>query len=135
MKKTILLVEDEQTLRDAYDRILTFEGYKVFPAPNGSEGLELLHQVKPDLILLDVLMPVMDGFEFLRRANLQKDYPGVKIVALTNLSDQNNLETLVSLGVTNHILKSSYSPKELVREVRRLLDDDVKELAATKKTP
>jgi CheY-like chemotaxis protein len=119
--KKILIVEDEHMLREAYERILKFEGYTVYAAMDGSQALSYLKKYRPHLILLDVLMPVMDGYEFLRQARIKEKYPKVTVVALTNLSDQKNLEDLNKLGVTHHVLKSSYSPKELVAKVRTLL--------------
>lgn len=120
-KQKILVVEDEAVLRDAYSKVLTHEGYTVAEAANGKEALVQLKQFKPDLILLDILMPEMDGLDFLRTANLPGQYPGIKVIAFSNLSNQQKLEEMVKLGVVQNILKSSLSPKQLAQTVQLAL--------------
>lgn len=119
--KKILIVEDEQILRDAYVHILSQEGYRVSEARNGREALESLEREDHDLILLDILMPKMDGLEFLKKAKLTKKHPRTKVIAFSNLSDHKKLEFMVGLGVTKNILKSSLSPKQLAEAVKHLL--------------
>lgn len=117
---TILIVEDEAILRKAYYNILSQEGFRVLQAADGETALEqLIH--KPDIILLDLLMPAMDGFTFLKRANLTHTAPHVKVVAFSNLSDQAQLRRMLNMGVSKHVLKSSLSPKQLVAVIRELL--------------
>ena len=118
--KTILIIEDEKILREAYYTILTQEGFTVFQAANGKEALPLLVK-KPDVILLDLLMPAMDGFTFLKNANLAKTNPNTHVVAFSNLSDQRQLGNMLAMGVSKHLLKSSLSPKQLVSTIRGLL--------------
>lgn len=120
-KYKILVVEDEQILREAYCQILTQEGYEVAEAANGRLALKQLKTFQPDLILLDILMPEMDGLTFLTLAKLTKNYPGVKVIAFSNLSDQQKLDQMVSLGVTENILKSTLSPKQLALTIQGLL--------------
>lgn len=115
--KKILIVEDEQVLREAYVQILTMEGYDVYSAENGSAAIDKIKEVKPDLVLLDILMPVMDGLQFLQKVDVKKDFPDTIVVAFSNLSNQNKLEEMHNLGVKRHILKASMSPKELVAAV------------------
>lgn len=117
----VLVVEDEAILRDAYCQILTHEGYQVNQAADGEEALTIIKKFQPDLILLDILMPTMDGLAFLRSANLRQRLPHVKVIAFSNLSDQHKLDHMIGLGVTQNILKSSLSPKQLVATVRQLL--------------
>jgi len=119
--KKILIVEDEKILRDAYKEILTQEGFAVTGTGDGKQALAKLATTKPDLILLDILMPEMDGVAFLRAARLPKNYPHTKVIAFSNLSDQQKLEDMLELGVTDNVLKSSLSPKQLVELIRRLL--------------
>jgi DNA-binding NarL/FixJ family response regulator len=119
--KKILIAEDEEILRAAYKQILTQEGFKVFEAANGKEALKCLKKDKPDLILLDILMPEMDGLDFLKEASIVKEYPKTKVIAFSNLSDQHKLEAMIKLGVSKNILKSSLSPRQLADSVRQLL--------------
>ncbi len=119
--KKVLIVEDEVTLRNAYNTILTIEGYKVAEAADGREALKILKDFGPDLILLDILMPVMDGHTFLQKAKLKQKHPQVKVVAFSNMSNQQKLEEMNALGISRYILKSSMSPKELVSLIEEVL--------------
>ncbi len=122
MTKSILIVEDEQVLQDVYKLILASKGYDVHVASNGLEGLGQLKNVKPDLVLLDLFMPVMDGREFLRNVDLAA-YPETKVIVYSNLSDQKTEEEMLSLGAHAFILKSSLAPNELLAIVGQTLDD------------
>jgi CheY-like chemotaxis protein len=119
---TILIVEDEQILREAYVNILTQEGFTVLTAPDGEAALTQLNMAKPDLRLLDLLMPKMDGFAFLQAADLQHRRPEIKVLAFSNLSEHQRLQEMVKAGTLRHVLKSSLSPKELAATVREMLD-------------
>lgn len=116
--KSVLIIEDETVLRDAYKLILNHVGYQVWTAENGKVGLDILTKNLPDLILLDLLMPVMDGKDFLLKAHLKTKYPSVKVIVYSNLSDQNTINDIVGLGADKHVLKSSMSPNDLVEQVR-----------------
>lgn len=120
----VLIVEDEAILRQAYRSILKQEGFDVHEAADGQAALGLLPRVKPDVIVLDILMPKMDGLAFLEAAHLAKDYPHTKVLAFSNLSDQQKLAKIVALGVAKQVLKSSLSPKQLVETIRQLIDTD-----------
>ncbi len=114
MSKTIsvLIVEDEKVLRDVYELIITSLGYSVYTASNGIEGLAQLKKHKPDIMLLDIFMPVMDGQEVLR--NLKKtDFPNVKIVVCSNMSDNKLTQEVLDNGADKFVLKSSLGPNEL----------------------
>jgi CheY-like chemotaxis protein len=119
--KTILIVEDETALRDVYSMLFNFEKFKVYQAANGKAALQQLQTIKPDVILLDVLMPVMGGIEFLEAANMKKNYPEVKVLVLSNLSDAKTRERVESLGATKYLLKAGVAPAELVKAVGQLL--------------
>ena len=119
--KNVLVVEDERILREAYVNILSHEGYSATQAINGRDALEKLAQKHFDLILLDILMPEMNGLEFLQKAELTKNYPHTKVIAFSNLSDHHKLEHMLQLGVTQNILKSNLSPKQLAKTVEKLL--------------
>ncbi len=122
-KAQILIVEDEALLNEAYETVLTSEGYTVFKAFNGVEALEVLKTEKPDLILLDLRMPKMDGLTFL--AELQKiDHPDYKIIVFSNYDVQKDIDSSFDLGATHYVLKAYASPKELVRIVRNSLIED-----------
>lgn len=115
--KKILIVEDETALRDVYSMLFGFENFKVYQAANGKAALKQLETIKPDVILLDVLMPVMGGIEFLEAVELKKNYPDVKVLVLSNLSDPKTRERVESLGATKYLLKAGVAPAELVKTV------------------
>ena len=116
----ILIVEDENMLREVYTTLFSMENYEVMSAPNGKEGLKLLKKFKPDLIVLDLLMPVMNGIEFLEKAQLKKNYPAIKVLVLSNLSDPKTINKITKLGVSDYKLKASLSPVQLASAVRNL---------------
>lgn len=115
-KQTILIVEDEAVLRDIYKLILSAQGYNVHTAANGAKGLLLLKETVPDLILLDLFMPVMDGKEFLKNFD-SNDYPQTTIIVYSNLSDDHIEREMIALGASQVVLKSSMAPKDLVELV------------------
>ncbi len=120
---TILIVEDEQNLNEAYQMILGNSGHEVHAAYDGSEALEVSKKIEPDLILLDLRMPNVGGVEFLRRYNLKKDHPDVKVVIFSNLDTQKEIDEAYKLGADKYMLKAWASPKELLQLVNNLLKD------------
>ena len=120
-KRRILIVEDEVTLNEAYQLILEQQGYDVTVAFNGQEALEAAKKADPDLILLDLRMPVMDGVEFLRAYNAPKEHPKVKVVVFSNYDMQKEIDEAYQLGAVRYILKAWASPKELLQVVEHTL--------------
>lgn len=115
----ILVIEDEHLLRKAFEFLLSSEGYEVKSAQDGKHALDQLKKYKPDLILLDMLMPVMNGMEFLEEAKLPETLPGCKVIVLSNLSDTVPLRRVKKYNVSKVLLKSNLAPAELVSEVRK----------------
>lgn len=116
---TILIVEDEIVLQDVYKLILDAKGYKVVTASNGHEGLREMKKSNPQLVLLDMYMPVMDGKEFMRNLDLS-NFPGTKIVIYTNNSDHALKKEMLEMGAEKFVLKSSMAPNDLVDLVTEL---------------
>lgn len=119
--KKILIIEDEILLQEAYAHILRLKGYSVAVASDGIVGLEQLKNTKPDLVLLDILMPRMDGLEFLQNAHAKERFPNTKIIAFSNLSKTGKIDKMLKLGACEHILKSGVSPSQLLDLVARTL--------------
>jgi CheY-like chemotaxis protein len=120
-KPTILIVEDEQSLNEAYQMILRKAGYTVQVAFDGQEALDLLSMEEPDLILLDLRMPRMDGIEFLRTYNLRQDHPNVKVIVFSNYDMQKEIDEAYNLGADRYFMKALASPKELLQVVENTL--------------
>jgi len=120
--KRILVVEDDQNTRNLYQTILTNAGFKVDVAIDGSEGLIKCREGGYDLVLLDVMLPKMDGIALL--GELKKSPPKVpnkNIYLLTNLSHDPILKEAISLGVKDVILKTDVNPEQLVAKVKQIL--------------
>lgn len=116
--KTILIVEDEQSLRNAQKLAFKNEGYEVLEAVNGKIGLEMALSRHPDVIVLDIIMPEMDGIGFLK--NLREDDWGfdAKVVLFTNGDDAQTLPDSIRMGVHNYLIKSETSLQEIVKIVK-----------------
>jgi CheY-like chemotaxis protein len=119
----ILILEDDQTLQTAYRLLLENEGHEVTAVENGKEGLEVLKKLRPDLILLDLLMPIMDGMTFLRKIRESGDE--TKVVVLTNFDQDKQIEEAQELGAYKYIVKANSAPKELAQLVNHLIEKDI----------
>jgi CheY-like chemotaxis protein len=113
MSKSVLIVEDEIVLQDVYKLVLSSQGYAIYVASNGLEGLQQLKARQPDMVLLDLFMPVLDGKGFLQNIDVA-DYPRTKFVVYTNLSDRDTETEMIKLGAHKFILKSSMAPQDLI---------------------
>ena len=118
----ILIVEDNDMLNTAYTYMLSAKGHEVASAFDGLEGLKLAKSFEPDIILLDYLMPNLDGKGFLSRYNAKTKHPDVKILLLTNLSDEEKIDESIQLGVYKHLLKAKVEPHQLVGVIDDILD-------------
>jgi DNA-binding response OmpR family regulator len=118
MGKKILLVEDEKDISDAIAEALTTAGYEVSTAENGQAGLKLALEEHPDLILLDLMMPVMDGHETLNK--LREDQWGrkAKVIVLTAMDDMTNIATAHEFPITDYIIKAQASLDEILKKIR-----------------
>jgi CheY-like chemotaxis protein len=126
----ILIVEDDKDLNNAYTIILNKEGYTVESAFDGQEALDKLKTFKPQLILLDLLMPIMGGIEFLKKFNL-KLYPNVKVLIFTNMENSPEVAEAYSLGAHRCIIKSWTAPHNLARVITDALESKPAKAAAT----
>jgi DNA-binding NtrC family response regulator len=127
----VLIVEDDKDLNAAYKIILEKEGHVVQTAFNGQEALEKLKSFDPQLILIDLLMPVMGGLEFLKNYDL-KTRPTVKVLIFTNMENSPEVTEAYGLGAHRCIIKSWTAPQNLSRVVNDALNDKAKPEHATK---
>jgi CheY-like chemotaxis protein len=116
----ILIVEDDQALNSAYQTILEASKHTVETAYNGKEALQKLKSYKPELILLDLLMPVMTGLQFLRKYPPKK-HDGVAVLLFTNMETSPGIDEAYELGIKNVVVKSMTSPSELAKLVEETL--------------
>jgi len=127
---SILVVEDDGDLNAAYKLILEREGHAVQSAFNGREALDQLKKFQPDLILLDLLMPIMGGLEFLQNYELQKKHPAVKVLIFTNMENSPEVTEAYKLGAHRCIIKSWTAPQNLARVISDALEENKKEAVA-----
>lgn len=118
----ILVVEDDHDLNNAYCIILKHEGYEVESAFDGKEALKKLKHFEPDLILLDLLMPIMGGLEFLQQSGLPKHHPKTKVLIFTNMENSPEVAAAYKLGAQRCIIKSWTAPHNLARVVSDTLN-------------
>lgn len=116
-KKSILIVEDDPELAEVYHTLLSQAKYDVAVAHNGQEALQLTEHKQPQLILLDLRMPVMDGVEFLEKYKLQEKHPDVRVIIFSNYDMQDEIDDAYRLGAERYVLKAWASPKELLQIV------------------
>lgn len=119
----ILIVEDDKDLNNAYKIILESENHTVASAFNGREALEALNSFEPDLILLDLLMPIMGGLEFLQHYDLTNKHPDVKVLIFTNMENSPEVTEAYNLGAARCIIKSWTAPQNLARVITDTLEN------------
>lgn len=119
--KKILLVEDEDFIRDLYIRQLTKAGFIVQSAIDGQSGLDLLKNETFDLLLLDIMLPGMNGLQLLRNFKLQNPNSQMITILLTNLGQEAVIKEGFELGASAYLIKASYTPDQVVEEVKNAL--------------
>lgn len=117
-KPRIMIVEDDRALNDAYKTILTFSKYEVQTAFDGQQALEVAKDFQPEIIFLDLRMPVLDGIGFLKQYQPKENHPDVTIVVFSNYDMQAEVDQAFELGAERYVLKAWASPKELVKIVQ-----------------
>jgi CheY-like chemotaxis protein len=116
---TVLVVEDSQPAREVVMRILKREGYDVLGAANGIEALVSIERESPDLVLLDVMMPEMDGMTMLEELRENPETRELPVILLTALSDEPRLRKARELGVREYLVKTRFSYEELLEHVNK----------------
>jgi len=120
--KNILLVEDEGALANILVNKLTQMGFTMKFANNGQEGLQMALNDHPDLILLDIIMPVMDGMTMLQKLRSDSWGKKVNVMLLTNLSDPNKINESKELGVSDYLIKSDWTLEDIVTAVSKKME-------------
>jgi DNA-binding response OmpR family regulator len=121
-KTSVLIIEDDAILRGAYETVLTMDGYDARVAGDGLEGLKEAESSKPDVILLDMLMPNLNGLEFLQRYDAKRKHPATKIIVFSNMSVPSDVKGAMELGATKYVTKSSFTPKEMESVIKEVLE-------------
>ena len=116
-KGTILLVEDKAGFRRIYHDILVNDGYEALEAEDGEAGWELAKTKKPDLILLDLVLPKLNGFEVLKRIRAHKQTKEIPVIILSVLGEQKDIQKGLELGANDYTVKGLYSSREILRKI------------------
>lgn len=124
MKQNILIVEDDNILQEMYCEKFEMDGFEVEKAATGREGLKMLEKETPDIILLDILMPDMNGLEMLKEMKKKRELRDIPVILLTNLGESKidmDSELSFALGIKDYLIKTKHTPEDVVKRVKQIL--------------
>lgn len=119
-KKKVLLVEDDEFILDLYSTKFSLEGFVVIQARNGQEGVEFFKKEKPDIVLLDIKMPKMNGWDAL--AEMKKENQKIPVIVFTNLGEKDDIDKGQKTQADDYLVKSFFTPEEVIAKVRKILN-------------
>ena len=119
--KTILVIEDDKFLRELISRKLIGEGFDVLEAVDGEEGIKKIKEGKPDLVLLDLILPSIDGFEILTRVRDDPEVSSIPVIILSNLGQREEVEKGLKLGAIDYLIKAHFTPGEIIEKIKNVL--------------
>jgi DNA-binding response OmpR family regulator len=120
-KLKVLLVEDEPMIVDMYKLRLEEEGYEIINTDRGSEALEIAKKEKPDIILLDIILPEADGFFILQSLKAQAGTKKIPVLLLTNLGQESDQKKGSELGAAGYFIKAQHTPADIAKEIEKIL--------------
>jgi len=120
-KKTILIIEDDKFLRELIARKLLEEDYEISEAIDGEEGIKKVKEEKPDLVLLDLILPGIDGFEVLSRMKEDPVLAQIPVIILSNLGQKDDVERGLKLGAVDYLIKAHFTPGEIIEKIKNAL--------------
>jgi len=120
--KTILFIEDESALQKTFGDLLREEGYEMISALDGEVGLRLAKEKKPDLILLDLILPRIHGFDVLKQLKEDPETKDIPIIVLTNLEGIGDVDKAIRLGAKTYLVKAQYTLEEVMEKIKKALE-------------
>jgi DNA-binding response OmpR family regulator len=120
-KAKILIIEDDKMLSDMYSLKFNEEGYQAIQAFTGLEGVEKTKTEKPDIILLDIILPQMDGFQVMEEIKKNKELENIPILFLTNLRQEEDVKKGTAMGAVGYLVKASFTPAQVLDKVKEIL--------------
>lgn len=121
MAKTILIIEDDKFLRELIAQKLIKENYEVSEAVDGEEGMKKIKEEKPALVLLDLILPGIDGFEVLSRMKEESILSQIPVIILSNLGQKEDVERGLKLGAVDYLIKAHFTPGEIIEKIKNVL--------------
>jgi len=121
MKKLILLVEDDPFLIEIYSRKITEEGFLLEVVSNGEEVLAKAKEKNPDLVILDIVLPQVDGWEILHQIKQDPELKNTKVVILSNLGQKEEVERGIKSGAEKYLIKAHFTPSQVVEEIKKII--------------
>ncbi len=119
----VLIVEDDNFLAEIYQKKFTLEGYKVQSVNNGEKALLEAKKKRPDIILLDILLPKLDGFAVLEKLKADAATRSIPVILLTNLGQRDDVEKGLQVGAVDYLIKAHFKPSEVIDKVRKVLGE------------
>ena len=116
--KKILIVEDDKFLRELIVRKVINEGFDVSEAIGGEEGIKKIKEEKPDMVLLDLILPGIDGFEVLSRMKQDSSLSSIPVIILSNLGQKEDIDKGMKLGATDYLIKAHFTPGEIIEKIK-----------------
>jgi len=117
----VLLVEDDTYLSQIYQKKFEMEGFKICTADNGEKGLSEAKKKKPNVVLLDILLPKMDGFAVLEKLKADPETKKIPVILLTNLGQKEDVDKGLEVGAADYLIKAHFKPSEVVEKVKKVL--------------
>lgn len=117
----VLLVEDDAFLLNMYTTKLKVTGFTVVTASEGNQAWDMVQKEKPDIVLLDILLPGIDGFEILKKIRATAATKKIPVIMLTNMSKKEEVERGLALGANDYLIKAHFMPSEVVEKIKKLL--------------
>jgi DNA-binding response OmpR family regulator len=121
MAKKILIIEDDKFLRELIAQKLIKEGHDITEALNGEEGIKAVGKEKPDLVLLDLILPGIDGFEVLSRMKADPILAEIPVIILSNLGQKDDIERGLKMGAVDYLIKAHFTPAEIIDKINNAL--------------
>jgi DNA-binding response OmpR family regulator len=121
MMKKILLIEDDKFLRELMVKKLLTMDYDVTSAVDGESGLSMIKEIKPDVVLLDLILPGINGFEVLEKAKQDPEIADIPVIILSNLGQKEDIERGQKLGAADFMIKAHFTPQEVVNKIKAIL--------------
>ena len=120
-EKKVLIIEDDKFLRELITQKLIKEGFETSEAIDGEEGIKKIKEEKPDLILLDLILPGVDGFEVLSQMKEDSAVSSIPVIILSNLGQKEDIERGLKLGAVDYLIKAHFTPGEIIEKIKNIL--------------